>query len=191
MTVDLTVWFLNIFLVWMEPVVREWTRRIFTKSVIVVRHTTRQLPFEGFKTLSDYFECLRWIKKKFLNLKRNFFVITIRDKQYVTLLFLSVYICIVKLFKMSLLVIKNYRNVFLVSTYKDYTTVAKVATANIGLLELNYETITIYGIVSFTLAYLLVSNLILLEGLEPSQINRRKSKSHQNNGFLQLFVRVT
>lgn len=67
---------------------------------------------------------------------------------------------------------------FLVSTFKDYTTEAKVTTANLGLLELNFEPITIYGIVSFTLAYLLVSKLIFLAGLEPSQTNRRKSKSH-------------
>lgn len=57
---------------------------------------------------------------------------------------------------MFLLVIKNYNNVFSVSTYKDYTTVVKVVTANLGLLELNNETITIYGIVSFTLAYLIL-----------------------------------
>lgn len=79
---------------------------------------------------------------------------------------------------MSLLVIKNSKNVLFVSKYKDYTTVAKVSTANLGLLKLNYETITIYGIVSFTLAYLLVLKLILLEGSEPYLTNRRKFKSH-------------
>lgn len=79
---------------------------------------------------------------------------------------------------MSILVIKNYKNVFFGSTFKDYKTEAKVTTANLGLLELNFETTTIHGIHSFTLAYLLVSKLIFLVGLEPSQTNQRKSKSH-------------
>lgn len=51
---------------------------------------------------------------------------------------------------MSILVIKNYKNVIFVSTFKDYTTEAKVTTANSGVLEINFQTITIYGIVSFT-----------------------------------------
>lgn len=108
----LTVWFVYIVLVWVVSVVPNEREGVFTKSVLDVRHKTWQLPFKCLKSFSITLNVWDGFRKKCLNLKRNFFVITIRDKQYISLLFPSIYICIVQLLKMSLLVIKNYKNVF-------------------------------------------------------------------------------